>query len=201
MIDASQISGVILAGGQARRMGGLDKGLVEINGQTMCERVINLLTPQVSEIFVNANRNHDRYQTFDVPVIQDFVSGYLGPLAGLISGMMAARTPWIITVPCDGPFLNQDYVHRMSHQVTDDVKIVVARDAERLQPTYMLAQTGLADDLKKFLDLGERKIDRWFVKHPYEICDFSDVPNCFLNINSEEERKQAEQRMLANGYA
>ncbi len=198
MIDQSQVTGIILAGGQARRMGGLDKGLVEINGKTMCERVIGLFAPQVAEIFINANRNQDRYQAFGKPVIGDCLPGYLGPLVGLVSGMMAARTPWIITVPCDGPFLKRDYVSRMSGQVFSRTDVVVARDSERLQPTYMLVKTELADDLRGFLESGERKIDRWFVKHHYETCDFSDSPDCFLNINTEEERQEAENRVVTS---
>lgn len=198
MIDAAQISGIILAGGQARRMGGVDKGLVEFNGRTMYERISKLLAPQVKEVLVNANRNHDRYQAHGATVVADYLQGYLGPLAGLASGMMAARTTWVITVPCDGPFLNQDYVMRMASEVVEDTRIVVARDSVRLQPTYMLVETALVDDLKSFLESGERKIDRWFVKHSYRTCDFSDSPDCFLNINSEQERQQAEERMKSD---
>ena len=196
MIDSSAVTGLILAGGQARRMGGMDKGLVEIYGQTMCQRVINLLAPQVGEILINANRNQDRYRTFGTQVVPDYLSGYLGPLAGLASGMMSAQTPWVITVPCDGPFLNEDYVTRMMQQVNMETNIVVARDSVRHQPTYMLAQTSLVDDLKTFLEGGDRKIDRWFVKHNYTTCDFSDSPDCFININSEDERLEAQARVM-----
>ncbi len=199
MIDAAHISGIILAGGQARRMGGVDKGLVEFNGRTMYERISQLLAPQVNEVLVNANRNHDRYRAYGATVVADYLQGYLGPLAGLASGMTAARTTWVITVPCDGPFLNHDYVVRMANEVIEDTRIVVARDSVRLQPTYMLAETALVDDLKSFLESGERKIDRWFVKHKYRTCDFSDSPDCFLNINSEKERQQAEERMKSDG--
>ena len=199
MIDATQISGIILAGGQARRMGGADKGLVEFNGTTMYERISRLLAPQVKEVLVNANRNHDRYQAHGATVVADYLQGYLGPLAGIASGMMAASTTWVITVPCDGPFLNQDYVMRMASEVVDDTRIVVARDAVRLQPTYMLVETALVEDLKSFLESGERKIDRWFVMHSYRTCDFSDTPDCFLNINSEQERQQAEERVNSDG--
>lgn len=195
MIELNQITGLILAGGQARRMGGMDKGLVEICGESMCHRVVQLLAPQVHEVLINANRNHDRYRAFGVPVVEDYLSGYLGPLAGLASGMMSARTPWLITVPCDGPFLNDDYVARMAQQVDTNTNIVVAKDSERMQPTYMLVQTELVDHLKNFLDSGERKIDRWFVRHQYTTCDFSDSPDCFININSDEERLRAESRV------
>ncbi len=201
MLTPDQITGLILAGGQARRMGGVDKGLVEICGQSMCQRVVQLLAPQVREILINANRNQDRYRALGVAVIADYLSGYLGPLAGLASGMMSAQCSWVITVPCDGPFLNNDYVSRMAQEVDKNTKIVVARNAERMQPTYMLVQTELVDDLKLFLEAGERKIDRWYVQHNFKTCDFSDSPDCFININSETERLQAESRVKESEHS
>lgn len=201
MIDLSLITGVILAGGQARRMGGMDKGLVELCGEPMCKIVLNLLTPQVGEVLVNANRNHNRYRAFGATVVADDITGYQGPLAGLVSAMKAAETPWVITVPCDGPFLNTDYVARMSEQVVTGIEIVVARDSKRMQPTYMLAHTKLIDDLGSFLAAGERKIDRWFTQHRFATCDFSDSSGCFININSEQERLQAEIEVMKNERA
>lgn len=193
--DRSQVAGVILAGGQARRMGGIDKGLVTVHGKTMCEIVIERLSSQVSEILINANRNLSAYQKFSWPVVPDEMTGFLGPLAGLASAMKVTRLPWIITAPCDGPFLNRNYVSRMFAEVSDNVRIVVARDTERMQPTFLLAQTALFEDLSQFLHSGERKIDRWFVKHNYTTADFSDSPDCFLNINTDEDRLNAEERM------
>ena len=193
------VTGVILAGGQARRMGGIDKGLVKINGVAMCKIVIDLLQPQVFEVLVNANRNLEIYREFGVRVVQDEITGYLGPLAGLATAMNTAATPWVATVPCDGPFLNSDYIARMFALATDDVKIVVARDSERMQPTYILANTDLLDSLNNFLESGERKIDRWFVKHPFTEADFSDSPDCFLNINTIEDRDNAQSRLLKDG--
>lgn len=187
------VSGVVLAGGKARRMGGVDKGLILINGQAMCKIVIDRLTPQVISVVLNANRNLETYQKFGVQVVEDFLAGYLGPLAGLASAMRKAKTEWVITVPCDGPFLNRDYVERMIAQ-SKDADIVVAKDAERLQPTFMMARTALLEDLTEFLLSGERKIDKWFANHPYKTADFSDSPDCFVNINTSEDRDRAEKR-------
>ncbi len=189
------VAGVILAGGQARRMGGIDKGLVKLAGRPMCQIVVDRLLPQVCEILVNANRNVEVYRTFAERVITDEIEGYLGPLAGVISAMRATELPWIITAPCDGPFLNTDYVERMFDQVSGNVNIVVAADAERLQPTFMLAKTDLKQDLSKFLASGERKIDKWFTQHVYTVADFADSPQCFLNINTEQDRLSAERHM------
>ena len=193
-IENSQITGVVLAGGKATRMGGIDKGLVELNGIPMCKVVIDQLDPQVAEVLVNANRNIEVYEGFGVRVVQDQIQGFLGPLAGLFSAMSVATTPWVVTVPCDGPFLNADYVERMM-MTSDDVDIVVARDERRLQPTFILSNTYLMDDLEDFLQSGERKIDRWFVKHKWSEADFSDSPDCFLNINTEQDRDNAQLRM------
>ncbi len=193
-IENSQITGVVLAGGKATRMGGIDKGLVELNGIPMCKVVIDQLDPQVAEVLVNANRNIEVYEGFGVRVVQDQMQGFLGPLAGLFSAMSVATTPWVVTVPCDGPFLNTDYVKRMM-MASDDVDIVVARDERRLQPTFILSKTRLMDDLEDFLQSGERKIDRWFVKHNWSEADFSDSPDCFLNINTEQDRDNAQLRM------
>ncbi|MDE0308454.1 MAG: molybdenum cofactor guanylyltransferase [Acidiferrobacterales bacterium] len=194
-----RVTGVILAGGQARRMGGIDKGLVELNGVAMCKIVIDRLQPQVSEVLVNANRNLALYNRFGVRVICDETPGFLGPLAGLASAMAAARSHWVITVPCDGPFLSGDYVARMTKMAAEDVEIVVARDSDRLQPTYILAQKRLLDSLDAFLRSGERKIDRWFVRHRYAEADFSDSPQCFLNINTEQDRNKAQLRISQDG--
>ncbi len=194
-IPDERVTGVILAGGQARRMGGIDKGLVKLNGIAMCKIVIDRLQPQVFEVVVNANRNIEVYRDFGVRVIQDETPGFLGPLAGLASAMAVAETPWIITVPCDGPFLSSDYVFRMAQMAEEDVEIVVARDSDRMQPTYILVKTELLDSLNEFLRSGERKIDKWFVKHRYAEADFADSPECFLNINTEQDREKAQHRI------
>ena len=194
----TQATGVILAGGQARRMGGIDKGLVELAGVSMCKIVIDLLAPQVAEVLVSANRNIETYRGYGVRVIEDEISGYLGPLAGLASAMRAANTPWVITVPCDGPFLSEVYVARMSAEDDGQIDVVVARDAERLQPTFMMARVELLENLMRFLESGERKIDKWFAMHRFTTADFSDTPDCFLNINSPEDRELVERQMMIN---
>jgi len=179
-------------------MGGIDKGLVELAGTPMCEIVMGILKPQVSEIMINANRNLDLYRQFGVDVVPDQKAGYLGPLAGLASALRHAKSPWVITAPCDGPFLNADYVDRMLDRVTKGVDVVVASDGQRLQPTFLLVRTKLENDLSDFLDAGGRKIDLWFIQHGYATADFSDSPECFLNINSELDRKLAERQILNN---
>ena len=101
---AGNITGIILAGGQARRMGGQDKGLIQLAQKPMIEYVLNAIKPQVDEIIINANRNQVVYEKYGYPVVADQIEGYCGPLAGMASGLQTAETPFVVTVPCDSPF-------------------------------------------------------------------------------------------------
>lgn len=188
-----QVTGVILAGGRATRMGGVDKGLVPINGRPMIAWVIDTLRPQVAEVLVNANRNRDRYGEFGSRVIDDGDSEFRGPLAGMVSGMRAARTPWVAVVPCDSPLIVGQLVERLYAAVaTSGSRIAVAHDGERLQPVCALLARDLLDDLAGYLDDGERKIDRWYARHGYATVDFSDVAASFANINAPDDRRALE---------
>src|SRR5437660_7712009 len=111
----AQITGIVLAGGQGRRMGGVDKGLVELDGRPLAAHVIARLAPQVSALVINANQNLERYAAFGHPVVPDAVGGFAGPLAGLHAGMTAATRSCVVTVPCDSPFLPLDLVARLAH--------------------------------------------------------------------------------------
>lgn len=192
------IAGLVLAGGLARRMGGVDKGLIEIHGRTMCEITVDVLRPQVAEVLISANRNYELYESLGCEIVKDEMEGFLGPLAGLASAMKKTSLQWVITVPCDCPFLSSRYVDAMAKVATDGVEIVVAHDGNRSQPTFMLVQSKLRSDLTSFLESGGRKIDLWFIRHPYVMADCSDLPNNFVNVNTPEERDAAESRMKSN---
>ena len=118
MTIPEQVTGLILAGGRATRMGGMDKGLVPIGGRPMIAWVIEALQPQVAEVLINANRNHDRYGEFGSKVIDDGDGEFRGPLAGMASGMRAAATPWIAVVPCDSPLIHGALVARLYEAAT-----------------------------------------------------------------------------------
>jgi len=181
-----RITGVILAGGEARRMGGHDKGLVEVAGRPMIEYVLESLRPQVKDVMINANRNAGFYARYGVPVIAD-------GLAGMASGMQAARTPMIITVPCDSPFVPDDLVQRLAAAKQDtNAEIAVADNGERMQPVFALLDRELLGSLEGFLGRGERKIDRWFAEHRCTRVDFSDRPETFINVNTPEEVTRVE---------
>lgn len=191
-----QVTGVILAGGRATRMGGVDKGLVAVNGRPMISWVIDVLRPQVAEVLVNANRNLDRYREFGCPVIDDGDREFRGPLAGIASGMRASATRYVAFAPCDSPLLCSDLVMRLHAALARErTRIAAAHDGERLQPVFALLECGLHDDLMKYLDDGGRKIDRWYAEHGYAHADFSDVAESFANINAPDEKRALELKL------
>lgn len=194
MIDISNISAVILAGGRGKRMGGEDKGLVELNGEPLIRHVISAIAPQVAHLVINANRNQERYADFGYPVISDSITGYQGPLAGFLAAMQAVSSDLLVSVPCDGPLLPTDLVERLvTTRNREGADIAVAHDGQRLQPVYALLSVRLLGSLQAYLDAGDRKIDRWYAQHRVAYADFSDVPQTFININTPQERDKLRQ--------
>jgi molybdenum cofactor guanylyltransferase len=188
-IDHKDITAVILAGGQGRRMGGQDKGLIEFDGKPLAAILVEQLSQQGVDIIINANRNHDQYQKLGFPVISDTLQDYQGPLAGFASAMAAVNSQFILTLPCDGPLLSDDYVARFIASYTRTAApIHVAFDGERLQPVHALIKVDLLTSLNQFLEGGDRKIDRWYAQHDYERVDFSDCASMFRNINTPADR-------------
>ena len=187
------VTGVVLAGGRATRMGGVDKGLVPVNGQPMIQWVIDVLRPQVAELLVNANRNLEQYREFGYPVIDDGDREFRGPLAGIASGLRATASQYVAFAPCDSPLVCGDLVTRLRTALSrENTRIAVAHDGERLQPVFALLERGLLDDLMRYLDDGGRKIDRWYAEHGYAQADFSDVADSFANINAPDEKRALE---------
>jgi molybdopterin-guanine dinucleotide biosynthesis protein A len=195
-VRPESVTGVVLAGGAARRMGGSDKGLIRLAGRPMIEYVLEALRPQVGGILINANRNPELYGQYGVPVVADERAGFQGPLAGMAAAMQSARTEFIVTAPCDSPFVPGDLVRRLGRSlVTDGADISVAHADGRLQPVFTLLRVALLGSLVEYLDRGERKIDRWFSGHRTATTDFSDVPEAFLNINTPEDVREIEARI------
>ncbi|MDR5906110.1 molybdenum cofactor guanylyltransferase MobA [Franzmannia qiaohouensis] len=191
------LSGVILAGGQGRRMGGCDKGLSTFLGRPLVVHVRERLAPYVEEVVINANRHLEEYQALGCRVVSDREAGYQGPLMGIWSGLLAARQAWVVVVPCDTPALPMDLVPRLWQGIGEH-DIAVAHDGERAHPVVALMRRELADDLATALAAGERKIDRWYTRHAECYVDFSDCPDAFANLNNPEQRQALEQR-LGNG--
>ena len=195
-MSKNNITAVILAGGKGRRLGGQDKGLVIYKDRPLIEHVLERIKPQVNSILINANRNKDIYASYAYPVINDEMQDYQGPLAGFSTAMNVVTTDYIITLPCDGPLFPHDLVSRMLTALDNHPeRIVVARDGKRLQPVYALIPLALQSSLNTFLASNDRKIDHWYAKHDFITVDFSDVPNAFANINTEEQRQELEKAM------
>lgn len=194
------ITGVILAGGQSRRMGGQDKGLLKIDGVPMVKYIANILSPQTQYLLVNANRNLDRYrQICQCQIITDTIGGFAGPLAGMASAMQAMPSSLLLTVPCDSPWLADDYAQRMHDALQrHTADICVASDGQRQQPVFALLRSNLLTSVLDYLSQGNHKIDLWYAQHHTVEVDFSDCPDMFLNINTPDDRAAFEQRLRQN---
>jgi molybdopterin-guanine dinucleotide biosynthesis protein A len=195
MIAAQDITGIVLAGGQGRRMGGVDKGLVDLDGRAMVEHVLARLAPQVGPIVINANQNVERYAAFGPAVVSDEVGGFAGPLAGLHAGLSAAATPYGVTVPCDSPFLPLDLVARLaSGLATAGAQLAVARTFDQPHPVFALVRRDVLPHLTAFLHAGGRKIDLWYASLRVVEVPFDDCAEAFRNINTRAELSAASAR-------
>ena len=186
--ETLKITGVILAGGQGRRMGGVDKGLRELRGKPMVAWALERFAPQVDEVLINANQNLDVYAGFGYRVIPDEIGGYAGPLAGLQCGLAAASHPLIATIPCDSPFLPGDLVQRLHAALAaQDAQLTVAKTGDQPHPVFCLCRRELLPHLTRFLAGGGRKIDAWYSTLRVAEVAFDDQPQAFSNINTQEE--------------
>lgn len=192
------ITGVLLAGGQGSRMGGVDKGLVELAGRPMAAHVLARLAPQVDELIINANQNAEAYAAFGHPVFGDDIPGYAGPLAGLHAALARARQPLVATAPCDSPFLPTDLVARLKAALLGHgADLAVAKTFDQAHPVFCLCRRDLADHLLAFLEGGGRKIDRWYGSLKVVEVAFDDEEAAFRNINTRDELAEAARELPA----
>jgi molybdopterin-guanine dinucleotide biosynthesis protein A len=186
-----EVTGVVLAGGQGSRMGGVDKGLQEFRGKPMVAHAIERLAPQVTELLINANRNAEAYARFGHRVIADEIEGFAGPLAGFERGLAHASGDLVVTVPCDSPFLPTDLVARLREALErDDAEVAVAKTGGQVHPVFCLMRRDVHDSLRRFLASGQRKIDRWYPQLRATLVSFDDEAEAFLNINTRDELDQ-----------
>lgn len=197
----SNVGAVVLAGGLARRMGGQDKGLVKLAGKPMASYALDVLGKLVSRCVINANRNIEAYAQLapsSVDVVPDSREGHLGPLAGLCTALETLETDYVLMCPCDSPFLQTELVRALIEQCQQQgADIAVAHDGQRLQPVFSVVHRRVKASLDKFLDAGERKIDRWFLQNNVIEVEASAYTDSFRNINTEQELANAERDLLA----
>ncbi|NUZ06842.1 molybdenum cofactor guanylyltransferase MobA [Piscinibacter koreensis] len=199
MIPSADITGLVVAGGRATRMGGVDKGLQAYRGMPLALHAVLRLAPQVGEVMINANRNLAAYESMGVPVWPDAVADYPGPLGGFMAGLERCETPYLATVPCDSPQFPTDLVARLAASLADaDAEIAMAatRDDGRLQlqPVFCLMRTSVLESLVRFLHAGERKIAFWARQQRFVEVEFAD-PAAFANANTLDELR----RLAAEG--
>jgi molybdopterin-guanine dinucleotide biosynthesis protein A len=205
MIDISDITGVILAGGRGSRMGGVDKGLQNFHGVPLALHTQLRLSPQVGELLINANRNLAAYESFGVPVWPDAASlgDFAGPLAGFLTALERCETPFMLTVPCDTPLFPHDLVDRLAQALeadNADIAMAAAREEDgqlRPQPVFCLMRSNLLESVVRFTHGGGRKIDAWTSQHKTSLVPFDlpgDDPKAFFNANTLAELHQLETR-------
>ena len=192
MTQAANITGVVLAGGQGRRMGSVDKGLVLLHGRPMVQHVLERLAPQVGEILINANQHVAEYAALGHRVIPDAIGGFAGPLAGLHVALTHAAHPTVATVPCDSPFLPADLVSRLRAALdADNAELAVARTFDQPHPVFALVRKRVLPHLARFLEGGGRKIDAWYATLAIIEVAFDDEADAFRNINTLDELQHA----------
>lgn len=204
-ITLERITGLVLAGGRGARFGHADKGLIMLDGRPMVEHVIARMRAQVGAIVISANRHLADYEAFGFPVVCDDYDEHLGPLSGIASGLRAATTDYVVTVPCDTPLVHETLVARLRWALQqNNADVAVAHDGCRLQPTFLLLKRTLLTDLTSFLNAGGRKIQDWLARHRAAMAHFVDCTDAFSNINDAREHARIEahlqQRHRVSGF-
>jgi molybdopterin-guanine dinucleotide biosynthesis protein A len=189
-IRLMKVTGLLLAGGQGRRMGGVDKGLQPLRGKPMAQWALERLAPQVDEVIINCNQNLEAYARFGHRLVRDEIGGFAGPLAGLHAGLKAATHPLVVTVPCDSPFLPMDLVSRLEKHL-EEKALAVAKTGDQAHPVFSLVRREVAANLEAFLRSGGRKIDAWYASLATVEVSFDDEADAFRNINTLEELGKA----------
>ncbi|HDR2626898.1 TPA: molybdenum cofactor guanylyltransferase MobA [Enterobacter cancerogenus] len=193
MNQSQEIIGVVLAGGRATRMGGKDKGLQLLNGKPLWQHVADALAGQVSARVLSANRHIDIYQRSGLPVYQDTLADYPGPLAGMLSVMQQNWGEWFVFCSCDTPFIPACLVERMVQQ-RGDSPVVWAHDGERDHPTIALIHKSLIPALQDYLAAGERRVMVFMRQSGGHSVDFSDLKSAFVNVNTLEDLQTMQEK-------
>lgn len=183
MNSGLDITGVVLAGGRASRMGGEDKGLLLLNGIPLWQHVANSLAKQVDRVVLSANRNLDRYRASGLTVIEDTLSNFPGPLAGMLAVMQQTADDWFLFCPCDTPGIPFNLAARLASE-RKDAPVVWVTDGERDHPTIALVHRQVLPQLAAYLTADERRVMVFMRQAGGHAVDFSDCRSAFININT-----------------
>jgi molybdopterin-guanine dinucleotide biosynthesis protein A len=185
MKQQNKVTGVVLAGGLARRMNKQDKGLILYHDKPLVSYALNALSKVARKVYINANRNLNEYNRFNYEVISDQTDSFDGPLAGILSAMSYASTEILLVIPCDSPLIKAEHVEKLLSAINkEETEIAVAYDGQRIQPVFLALKIALKDSLNNYLLEGNRKIDKWLQQHKLTQVDFSKNTEIFLNINT-----------------
>ena len=193
MKNKTTVTGVILAGGLARRMNNQDKGLINYKGRPMVSYAIAALASVTDQSIINANRNQERYAQFGLPVVADQTDSFDGPLAGVLTAMIHADTDVLVVMPCDSPLIRAEHLQKLlTTRAENDADVAVAFDGERLHPVFLAVKTSLKTSLQDYLTSGQRKADHWLEQQKMVKADFRNEPEIFININTLTELSELE---------
>ena len=183
----SEISSVILAGGQGLRMDGVDKGLIEFRGLPLVAHVASVIESKVDKIYISANRSFDSYASYG-EVISDDLLGFQGPLAGISKALKVCSTKYLLVLPCDSPLVDSELIDDLiSRMKQKDADICVAHDGSIMHATFALMKSNLGKSLEHFLNDGGRKMALWYRKQNLERVDVSDRLVILTNLNKPED--------------
>lgn len=192
---SSPITAVILAGGEGRRMGGIDKGLVPFKGKPLVEHVLARIAPQCDTVLISANRSQEYYGEYGYPVLADTLPDFPGPLAGILTALETIDSGLLLAVPCDTPLLPADLVERLADALdAQQADIAIPFDGARVHAAILLMRRSVAADLRDYLLSGERKVQLWLKRQRTVQADFSDEAAAFANLNTLAELNQLEQQ-------
>lgn len=199
MIDRDKITGIVLCGGEGRRMGGVDKPLVNLNGQPIVGWVVERVTPQVGQMLISCNRHREIYESY-APTCVDHLPGKSGPLAGIHAGLARCESDYAFVCPGDTPLLSAHLVKALARALEQNGRpAAIAHDGNKAQHLFLLLRCASAASIESYVQSGKRKVLRWVQSMDPSVVDFSDEAESFTNVNTRADLKRLEKRLRVMG--
>lgn len=199
MIDRSQITGLVLCGGGGRRMGGVDKPLVNLNGQPIVAWVVERVRPQVGQILICCNRHRERYESYALTCV-DEIPGQLGPLAGIHAGLRHCTTDYALVCPGDTPLLSPHLAKALGQAMEEQGRVAaMAHDGTRPQPLFVLLERESAPSIEAYMEHANRKALGWVESMKPAMVDFSEEAESFTNVNTRSDLQRLERWFRLRG--